>query len=176
MINKFKDIKINKKIKLIKLSKVSLINLYPEKFNIICSVLSKIFNKNIELDLIRVHYPYNESNILVNLFAIMINKIKFRRITRKLFRKIVIKNINKIFRNRSNNSNFNVIPAFLTGMKIKLGGRLMNVSIKSRKTVTVIERGASSPGKVNYTDLARYTNKNKRGAYSITISSGQNYF
>lgn len=176
LINKFKDIKINKKIKLIKLSKVSLINLYPQKFNIICNVLSKFFNKNIELDLIRIHYPYNDSNILVNLFAIMINKIKFRRITRKLFRKIVIRSISKMFINQNRKPGFNFIPAFLTGIKIKIGGRLMNVSRKTRKTVNLIERGSSSPGKVNYTDFARFTNKNKRGAYSITISSGQNFF
>jgi len=28
--------------------------------------------------------------------------------------------------------------------------------------------------KVNYLDIARYTNKNKRGAFTITITSGQN--
>ena len=79
-----------------------------------------------------------------------------------------------------NNNKFNIlksaIPSFLTGLHIKIGGRLLNLSMKSRKTVNIVERGSSSIGKVNYTDVARYTNKNKRGAYSITVSSGQNFF
>lgn len=154
-----------------------------------------MFNKNVELDLIRLHYPYNNSNILVNLLAILLKKLKFRRITRRLFRKMVIKSIKKFFINNktnkiiksnkqnvgiNSNDNNNIInssiPSFLTGLHIKIGGRLLNLSMKSRKTVNIVERGSSSIGKVNYTDFARYTNKNKRGAYSITVSSGQNFF
>lgn len=153
-----------------------------------------MFNKNVELDLIRLHYPYNNSNILVNLLAILLKKLKFRRITRRLFRKMVIKSIKKFFINnktnkiiKSNKQNVGInsndnniinsaIPSFLTGLHIKIGGRLLNLSMKSRKTVNIVERGSSSIGKVNYTDFARYTNKNKRGAYSITVSSGQNFF
>ena len=37
-------------------------------------------------------------------------------------------------------------------------------------------KGSSSFGKVNFTDFARYTSKNRRGAFSITVSSGQNFF
>ena len=55
---------------------MSLVNLYPKKFKIICNVLSKAFNKNIELNLIRLHYPYKDSNILANLLALLVNKIK----------------------------------------------------------------------------------------------------
>jgi hypothetical protein len=102
----------------------------------------------------------------------LVNKIKLRRITRKLFKYAVIKNIkNIVFDNKSN-----YLPAFLTGMTIKIAGRLMKYKVIPRKTVQKIQKGSSSFGKVNFTDSARYTSKNRRGAFSITVSSGQNFF
>ena len=38
------------------------------------------------------------------------------------------------------------------------------------------ERGASSVGKVNFLDSASITNKNRKGSYTLKISSGQNFF
>jgi hypothetical protein len=52
----------------------------------------------------------------------------------------------------------------------------MNYKTVPRRTVRNVQKGISSVGRVNYTDLARYTSKNKKGAFSITISSGQNFF
>jgi hypothetical protein len=169
---KFNKFKLKLKILLKKTSNVSLVNLYPKKFRIICNVLSKAFNKNIELNLIRLHYPYKNSNILANLLALLVNKIKLRRITRKLFKYAVIKNLkNIVFDNKAN-----YIPAYLTGMTIKIGGRLMKYKVIPRKTTQKVQKGSSSFGKVNFTDFARYTSKNRRGAFSITVSSGHNFF
>lgn len=106
------------------------------------------------------------------MLAIMIRKISFRRITRKLFRKTIIKNVKKLFYF----NNYNFLPSFLTGMKIKLGGKVLNFRSKSRNTVKIAERGSSSIGKINYTDFARYTNKHKRGSFSISISNSQNFY
>ena len=119
-----------------------------------------------------MHYPYNDTNILVRLLAFMINKIKIRRITRKLFRNAVIKSINKNY----NKDKTNIIPAFLSGLTIKVAGRLMKYKVIPRKTVKIVRRGSSSIGKINYTDISRYTNKNRRGAFTIFIKSGQNFF
>jgi hypothetical protein len=157
---------------LMKLANINLIKIYPIKFEILCEVLNSIFNKPVELDLIRLHYPYNDSNILVRLLAVMINKIKLRRITRRLFRKTVIKSIKKI----NNKDQVKIIPAFLSGMTIKIAGRLMKYRVIPRKTVKIVQRGSSSIGKINYSDVSRYTNKNKRGSFSITIKSGHNFF
>ena len=52
----------------------------------------------------------------------------------------------------------------------------MKYKVIPRKTVKIIRRGSSSVGKINYSDISRYTNKNKRGAFSITVKSGQNFF
>lgn len=170
--NKFNNFNLKKRIKLIKLYNISLINLYPNRFESLCNILNYCFKKNVVLDLTRIHYPYNDANILVNMLAIMIRKISFSRITRKLFSNTIIKNVNNIFYFK----NVNLLPAFLTGLKIKLGGKVLNIKSKSRDTVKIEEIGASSPGKINYKDFARYTSKHKRGAYSISVSSGQNFY
>lgn len=161
-----------KRYHLMKLANINLIKLYPLKFEKLCEVLNSIFNKPVELDLIRLHYPYLDSNILVRLLAFMINKMKFRRITRRLFNKAVVKSIKKI----NIKDYVNIIPSFLSGITIKVAGRLMRYRVIPRKTVKIIRRGSSSVGKVNYKDVSRYTNKNRRGSFTITVVSGQNFF
>lgn len=167
-----RKIKINVRIKLRKLSNVVIIKIFKDKFKKLCDILSHLFKKPVQLDLIRLHYPYNDSNILVNLLGIMINKIKLRIIFRKLFEKAVIKNLNKV----TGKTKFNILPAFLSGVNIKVAGRLLTHRVVPRKTVKIIQRGAAATGKINFSDVARYTKKNKRGAFSITVSSGQNFF
>lgn len=169
---KYKQMKNKVRINLRKLSNITLTKIYSEKFKILCEILSRLFKKPVELNLIRLHYPYNDSNILVNLLGIMINKIKVRIILRKLFRKAVIKNLKKI----SRKTKVNIIPAFLSGLTIRIAGRLLTHRVIPRQTVKMTRRGASAKGKINFSDVARITKKNKRGAFSITVSAGQNFF
>jgi hypothetical protein len=70
----------------------------------------------------------------------------------------------------------NILPAFLSGLNIKIAGRLMGEPIIPRITTKVYGKGASATGKVNYLDVARITKKNRKGAYTIKITSGQNFF
>nr|YP_009517273.1 ribosomal protein S3 [Tephrocybe rancida]AYE93163.1 ribosomal protein S3 [Tephrocybe rancida] len=169
--NKFRKIKFNVRVKLRKLSNISLAKVFPNKFKFLSLILNKIFKKPVEFDLIRTHYPYNDSNILVNLLGIMINKIKLRIIIRRFFVKAIIKNINSLKSNRGI-----LIPAFLSGLTIRVAGRLLTHKIVPRKTVKTSRRGASATGRINFKDTATYTNKNKRGAFSITVKAGHNFF
>lgn len=173
LCRKFRKININNKIKFRKLYFYNITQLFPNKFKKLCEILSNLFKKPVELDLIRLHYPYKDSNILANFLAIIINRIKLRIIIKKLFGKAILKN-KKLSSTKTNK--LNIIPAFLSGINIKVAGRLLNKRIVPKKTVKTIRRGAVAKGKINSLDVARYTNKNKRGAYSITVSSGQNYF
>src|SRR5205807_2733234 len=94
--NKFRKLRKDVRIKLRNLSNVALTKVFSNKFKILSLILSKLFKKPVELELTRLHYAYNDSNILVNLLGIMINKIKLRIIIRRLFEKAVIKNLNKL--------------------------------------------------------------------------------
>nr|YP_009517288.1 ribosomal protein S3 [Tricholomella constricta]AYE93423.1 ribosomal protein S3 [Tricholomella constricta] len=169
--SKFRKIKLNVRIKLRNLSNITLTKIFSNKFKDLCLILNNLFKKPVEFDLIRLHYPYNDSNILVNLLGIMINKIKLRIIIRRLFEKAVIKNLNKLSGNK-----ISFIPAFLSGITIRVAGRLLTHRVVPRQTVKTTRRGASAKGKINFKDVATYTNKNKRGAFSITVKSGQNFF
>ena len=59
------------------------------KIKIICNILTRFFKKPIELDLIRLSYPYFNANILVNFLGMFINKIQLRRIVKTLSNKFL---------------------------------------------------------------------------------------
>jgi len=155
----------------------SILSLNKNKISILCAVLSQLFNKEVVLELNRIYYPYFDSNIFVNLLAQIINKIKLRRITKRFFLKAKMKNPFKQLNTRGDSCQALVsanLPSLLSGLHIKISGRLLTNRIIPKQTTSIISRGALAKMKVNYLDIARYTNKNKRGAFTITITSGQN--
>lgn len=158
---------------LFKLRKLSLNKVFHSKFKLICEILSNSFNRPVELQLTRLHHPYHDSNILVNILALNLqNKRKKASILlQKVFSKNPVKDLND-----PNLISANNIPAFLSGLNIKISGRLMGESIIPRRTTKIYGKGASATGKVNYLDAARVTKKNRKGAYTIKITSGQNFF
>ena len=161
------------KLNLFNLNKFNLFKVFSIKFKLICEILSNKFKKPVELQLIRIHHPFHDSNILANLLSLNIKNKKFKTniAIEKLYAKKTIKNLYDY-----NVNSVNFIPAFLSGIKIRIGGRLMREPIIPRITTKNFERGASSPGKVNFLDTATINKKNKKGSYTIKISSGQNFF
>jgi hypothetical protein len=143
------------------------------KLNIICNILTRFFKKPIELELIRVYYPYYNSNILVNLFGIFINKIKLRRIFRRFIDLSIENNYSKIFGFKNK---FLFLPKKLSGIKIKVAGRILTQRVIPRRTVKIVSAGALNKTKSTLIETARFTNKNKRGAFSITISIGHRLY
>jgi hypothetical protein len=158
---------------LFNLNKFNLFKVFSLKFKLICEILSNKFKKPVELQLIRVHQPFHDSNILVNLLSLNIRNKKFKTnvAIEKLYAKKAVKNLYDY-----SIKSVNFIPSFLSGIKIRIGGRLMREPIIPRITTKNFERGASSPGKVNFLDTATITKKNRKGSYTIKISSGQNFF
>ena len=143
--------------------------LHNNKLEKLINLLSKLFNKSVELELIRIYSPQNESNILANLIGILSNFIKFRYIHMKLFKVSKIKKFNK-----GNNSRFlnNNIPSFLSGIYLKLAGRVLTQKIQRRVKSKVIQKGSLARTKTRLININRFVNKNKRGIFSITIKTG----
>nr|YP_009912227.1 ribosomal protein S3 [Phallus echinovolvatus]QLD96664.1 ribosomal protein S3 [Phallus echinovolvatus] len=141
----------------------SLISLNKVKFKYLISFLEKIFNKKIELELIRLKYPAHNSNILAQVLALSSKNLKFFTIMRKLLYNVNIKHTGFL------KHNFNIIPSYLSGIKIRLGGRLSTEKLIPRKTVKTYQIGSIARNKVNYKDNTRVTLKNKRGVYSLTV-------
>jgi hypothetical protein len=97
----------------------------------------------------------------------MVNKIKLRRILRRFFNNAKIFNPTKMITNK-----ISKIPSFLSGVKIKIAGRLLTQRVIPRKTVKTISKGSLARGKLIFLEKGRFTNKNKRGAFSITVTTG----
>ena len=180
--NKRKKYKKWKKKQLIIINKLNskakkdfkLYNIFPDQLKWLCEILNKIFNKPVELDLIRLHYPSGDPNILVKIMGLMINNIHLSKIFGSVYKGTIIKTL--INHKKYKHNDISIIPAFLTGLNIKIAGRIMTQKARPRHTINLRHRGAIARGKVNYLNFARLTNKNKRGSYSISILAAQNYF
>ena len=61
-------------------------------------------------------------------------------------------------------------PSYLSGMKIKLAGRIMTQPMRPRFTVQNHQEGSLARVKVHFTERSRFTGKNKRGAFSFTVT------
>ena len=139
--------------------------LHYYKLENLVKLLSKLFNKSVELELIRIYSPQNESNILANLIGILSNFIKFRNIHMKLFK--VSKT--KIFKKRFSNKK---IPSFLSGIYLKLAGRVLTQKIQRRVKSKIIQKGSLARINTDLINTNTFVNKNKRGVFSITIKTG----
>jgi hypothetical protein len=197
----FKNFLIKKT--LFKLNNTNIVNLYINKFNILFKLLQGQYlvapalvkkksptflgssgcvswqNKPIEFNLIRLHKSDYDSNILAQLFILILKKKNIRIAINKLYTKNNIAVANATAKNsylmQSQAQEHNFIPAYISGLYIKIGGRLMREPIIPRVTNKKFEIGAIATGKVNLVDSARITNKNKKGAYTIKITYAQNF-
>ena len=181
----------NLKNKLNLFNNYNLTKLYPLRFKKICDYFSLFFNKPVEFELIRLHHSYNDAHILVTLLALIVKRKNIRRAIANLYSLNAVKNLkdpNLFGGNRAGTATLSSkinsyslepqynIPAFLSGLNIKIAGRLMRESIIPRRTTKIFEKGASATGKVNFLEVAKLTKKNRKGAFTITVLSGQNFF
>jgi hypothetical protein len=155
------------------LIKYNIAKVFSYKFKLICNLLSNKFNKPVELELIRLHNPYLDTNILVNLLHLIIKnkKKKPKNAIDKIYNKNQVKKLND-----SNLISVNNKPAFLSGLNFYINGRTMGEAIVPRMTTKSFEKGATATGKVNFLDKSTITKKNKKGAYTIKVISAQNFF
>nr|YP_010955427.1 ribosomal protein S3 [Butyriboletus hainanensis]WMX20517.1 ribosomal protein S3 [Butyriboletus hainanensis] len=144
------------------------LNIYNQKLKFLAQLISKIFNKPVQLELIRLHYPFYDPNIIVNLLSYLSENLKIRRILGKIYKSALItKPTANIQRKR-----FSIIPGYLTGLTIKFAGRFPTQKIVPRKTVKTEKIGSLARKKAVLVETARFSNKNRRGSFSISVSTG----
>jgi len=73
--------------------------------------------------------------------------------------------------NYLNKSGGQIENSHISGLKLKLGGRLEKTTIIPRKSSQEFLIGNMSRGSTSFISTSRLTYKNKRGAYSITVKS-----
>ena len=140
---------------------------YRSKFRELAIVLSKLLNKNIEIELVPLLYPYNDSFILSQFIGINSKQYTFDQINKTIFNKSHIQS-KHILHSSFENSYDNTFSS-LNGIKIKLAGRLLNQKIIPRKTIKTRYKGTLLNSKTDKIQSAIFNFKNKRGAYSIKI-------
>ena len=186
---------------LFKLNNTNIVNLYFNKFAILFKLLqtglrkkinNALINKPIEFNLIRMHKSDYDSNILAQLFTLILKKKNIRLAINKIFNKNNIASAAQTALSKGQagtatiphlaNSDgwissvgYNQKIAIISGLYIKIGGRLMREPIIPRITTKKFEMGAIATGKVNFVDSARITKKNKKGAFTIKITYAQNF-
>lgn len=157
-------------------------------------IFGKIFNKKVEFEIIKAQLPFQDSNILAQILGYNANKYKFRRMLKILLPRAVIKNPSKELTQDSPANTApagfpepqglpfllkseaaamqggRIFPSYLSGMNIKLAGRLMTQSIRPRFTVQSLQEGSLARVKVHFIEKSRFTGKNKRGAFSFTVT------
>jgi hypothetical protein len=183
------------------------------KFKLLGILLSNIFKKNISIELIRLWNVGLDSAIMAQIISKNTVTDKSSVIFKKLWKKIVINQANKLISTRQNkllegnnlvyanvnslngvsiNNNktnlklsqvndFNkdlntyisnpIALAKMVGVSIKIGGRLSKERIQPKQTVKKLSVGSVRGDKSKIIDSYQFTNKNKRGAYTITIKS-----
>lgn len=146
-----------------------------EKFNLLGNVLVNIFNKPVDLELNRLHVSFTNSTILSKVIGRFSKSRKYKRILDTLLRVARFKSPRSLNRYKENETISNIqsksmIPSFMCGLKVRVGGRLLTQSVVPRRTVSIYQRGCLARGKANFVNTHRFTNKNKRGSYSITVT------
>ncbi len=156
--------------------------------------LSKLFNLNVELQLNKIKYPYQDSNILAKVIALGSNMNRFRNIMNLILKRAFVitktlkqnnrnpkntkwkkavgdwfKDFYSVIINRRRISIHKTVPAILTGIKVRVSGRLSRDRVIPKKTVSQRESGSFIRNKNSFVDYAVYNSKNKRGAYSIKV-------
>ena len=132
--------------------------------------LTKYFKKPVELELIRIYAPYMDGNILVNLFGLMSNIVKYGRFRNFIYHMgYIIRDTKLKIRKKEMDP---IVPSVLTGIKLRFAGRFMTQKFFRRVRNKEIQRGALTRNTTKLVKLSRFSNKNRRGAYSISITAG----
>ena len=144
--------------------------------------LTKLFNTEVELELVRLYRPYQDSNILVQFLNNLSYNNKFIRTVSRLFKKIKIYkrknfiNVSSLQEHNNKNALYTKIlnepvayPSGISGINIKLAGRPFKERIIPRFTVKRAQRGNFDRLNVKMIERSMFTDKTKKGAFNFTV-------
>lgn len=160
-----------------------------EKLNEIAVLLSKLLQTNVQLEVVPLKYPYHDSNILAQCLVINSENRSYGKLKKQLFEKAAIftfkdKNPKPLYDTKSNsNPNSEIsdnkieiktlgkreIVSRLTGIKVRIGGRLAKQRVVPKRSVKSTYKGLVAETKTNIVDSSIFTSKNKKGAFSIRV-------
>ena len=146
---------------------------FYNELNSLTFILESYFNCSIKLELNRLDDPFTDSNIMAQLIGINGKDYTFEKIKSIFFPEYYFLNPNTVFNYKKKNilepKSHKQLYAFTSGLKIRVAGRFYLHRIIPRKTVSAVQIGSMARGVINLVQKARYTNKSKRGSFSVTV-------
>ena len=144
------------------------LEIYKTNITYIVRELSKLFNSEVELQLIQLKKPFHNSDILSNYLNLESFNYKFVQLVNRLLKKIKLPTSFRFLKNRYRIKTSSII----SGVNIRLGGRTFRQKIIPRRTVQQIQRGSLANDKVDLVEKSLSTGKTKRGSYSFSVRLG----
>jgi ribosomal protein S3 len=131
-------------------------------------VLTRSWDRTVELRLIRLNHSALDSSILAQYLTSNGGKYSFNTIFDMLK-----DSLPTIVSEGSVDSNSILPVSHITGVKLKLSGRLVTERSIPRKTTQASRHGSSAKGLYGLVDYSQHTAKNKLGAFTIKVWIGQ---
>lgn len=128
--------------------------------------LRKLFDRQVELQFVKLNYPYLNRTILAKYIGINTTRYKFKKVVGSVFReRPVVMNNNESFNQKHKLS----LPSHMVRMKIRRSGRLRSERAKPRMTVLEKKLGDFNDKNGTLTELGSWTSKNKHGAFTVKV-------
>jgi Mitochondrial ribosomal protein (VAR1) len=145
-------------------NKKSITSAGPLKFGV---GLKGVPKKRAKLDL-AVGSPSSKKNLGMSILkskSILASILNVKKNSKIRGKKVTI-NLNARMSKRNKKK---LIASNLTGIKVRIAGRLARQRVVPKRTVKTTYKGAISKSNNNLVDSATYTDKNKKGAFSIRV-------
>ena len=127
-------------------------------------VLTKLYKRPVQLRFSRLYYPFLDVYMLAQYIGVNRQDYKLVNIIRPLFNAVnVVKNTQTL---KSLNCG---LPSHIVGIKVRVSGRLSEERSRPRFTVQTAEIGTFSKHKLSLMQVATYTSKNKKNAYTVKV-------
>lgn len=150
-------------------------SLSASSINSLGLVLSKLFGRPVQLELVRLHYPHLNAHVLAQYISMNTKYNTFTRVIARLWASNIIAKplasqlapSNSVNEVGNLNVNQTLVPTYVTGIKVKLSGRLDNERSTPRQSVQQTQVGTFSG--VQHIEMSSFTSKNKKGAFTIKV-------
>lgn len=149
-------------------------NFEAKRFSSLILKLSYLYGKPVELRPVRVHYPYLNSYILAQYIAHNIQAGYSNKLIQKLLKKAKLIESNNStsikFRDLIKYSSVLNEPQYLTGIKIKISGRLSQRKAASRTKTVIRSSGTlNSSSFTSSIDASKFSFTGKNGTITVKI-------
>lgn len=153
--------------------------IYNKNFAYLSDYLTKLFNTEVELELVRLYKPYQDSNILAQHLNSQSYRNRFTKLTYNLFRSMKIYNRSHLQPSGALGLSMGIpsiskesasYPSGISGLNIRLAGRAFNERIIPRLTVKEVQRGNFKKLNSKLIEKSMFTDKTRKGAFNFTVT------